>query len=87
LAQGAQGSVKKNKKVYLSGDGVIGETCLPPQALSKTIIDMGITINKRIYLIACILSSHQFSSISNHDDIPQRNMTGWAIGNLAYKNR
>jgi hypothetical protein len=57
LAQGAQGSVKKNKNVSLSGDGVIGETWLPTQALNRNIIDMGITNTNQRFLIIYILKA------------------------------
>jgi hypothetical protein len=55
LAQGAQGSVKKKRKVYLSGEGVIGEIWLPPHALKRNIIVIGTNIKINKYLIANFL--------------------------------
>jgi len=55
LAQGAHGSVKKKRKVYLSGEGVIGDIWLPPQALNRKIPIIGTSIKILKYLIIKIL--------------------------------
>jgi hypothetical protein len=57
LAQGAQGSVTKNRNVYLSGEGVIGETWFPPQELKMNNAEKRIRIHKRINLTTYFLNT------------------------------
>jgi len=84
LAQGAQGSVKKKRKVYLSGEGVIGEIWLPLHALNRIIIVIVTKSKNDPYLIANSRITELILSITNKLNYSKRKMTGLAISNIAY---
>ena len=84
MAQGAQGSVKKNRKVYLSGEGVIGEAWLPPHAVNTRDKESVIRRNIHVYRIIYSFNEFQRFSISNTSNYPKRKMTDFHIGNIAY---